>query len=99
MVAQLTVPCVQNESNSTGIWLENGQLGMKIASSASVAILPFGNLMNLKGSGNWVFTVGTVDLSIVTKTWLHTVPTFYEYICIHAVFRIRMDPHGFVLNL
>jgi hypothetical protein len=42
----------------------NGQLGMKIASSASVAILPFGNFMNLKGTGNWVFTVCTVVISI-----------------------------------
>ncbi len=42
----------------------NGQLDMKIAACASGAIFPFGNFINLKGSGNWVFTVCTVVLSI-----------------------------------
>jgi hypothetical protein len=48
-----------------------GQLGMKIASCASVTMPPFENFMNVKGSGNWVFTVCTANLSIVAKLGFH----------------------------
>jgi hypothetical protein len=93
MVAQLTGPCVQNESKSAGFWLE------KWPTRHENCLLCFSNNASFRElyecEGIWQLGVHgmyrTVDLSIVAKLGYNRVSTFYEYICIHAVFRIRID--------